>query len=451
MNARDPKLLQIIQGTPYGCREEDFIAVSYTSKHTLELECDRNRGYTVIGTGGRSRRKSIVRDEILTRVLRYARHNGLQRFWIDRECSPLEDDSEEKQVTMDSMDLLYRVNRHPIGLLPVILKTQPAVNHLQTLMMGHATVRDNEDEYPRLAYSTTSRVSLGIFDVLVHLHTDRWWTRAWTFQEEYLSSTSMRILIRCEPSLVARNRFGFVRGELCLNAAKFRTRATLFLLAFKWEANRKFAKKGATMLKKFGRYDIQYRSQHDARRRAMSPRIFADVQRKNLDRRFGRLPIIANSCNYAIRFIPQKVSEGNHDLELCLLTVHLLNGELLRDSRDIKKLPAEIDITNYMRYISFNKFDPPITKRRLSYLKACRLHRVSLQQAGVWTEGNIWVINDSLLPSKWPPCPQRSRKHHHIGLSNFQRDRLLQLADMLGILGAEGLASAIRKYISKLI
>jgi hypothetical protein len=214
MDAKDPKLLQTIQGTPYGCREEDFIAVSYTSKHTAELECDRNRGYTVIGTGGRSRRKSIVRDEILARVLRYARHNGLQRFWIDRVCSPLEDDSEEKQVTMDSMDHLYRVSRHPIGLLAVILKTQPEVNHLQTLMMGHATVRDNEDEYPSLAYSTTSRVSLGIFDVLVHLHTDRWWTRAWTFQEEYLSSTSMRILIRREPSLVARNRFGFVQGEL---------------------------------------------------------------------------------------------------------------------------------------------------------------------------------------------------------------------------------------------
>jgi hypothetical protein len=35
----------------------------------------------------------------------------------------------------------------------------------------------------------------------------------------------------------------------------------------------------------------------------------------------------------------------------------LLNGELLRNSWDIKKLPAEMDIANYMQYISFNKFD----------------------------------------------------------------------------------------------
>jgi hypothetical protein len=89
--------------------------VSYSLRHTPGLECGCDGGYTVVEAGGRSRRKSIVRDEVLTSVLRYARHNGLRRFWIDRECSPLEVDSEEEQITMDFMDLLYRENRHPIG------------------------------------------------------------------------------------------------------------------------------------------------------------------------------------------------------------------------------------------------------------------------------------------------------------------------------------------------
>jgi hypothetical protein len=164
---------------------------------------------------------------------------------------------------------------------------------------------------------------------------------------------------------------------------EFRTQATLNLLAFKWEAHRRFAKKCATMLKTFGRYDKQNRFQHDAKKKAMSPRIFTDMQRRNVDTEFDRLPIIANSCNSAIRFVSQKISKEKHDLDLCLLTMALLNGELLRDSRDIKKLPAEMDITNYMQYMTFNKFDPPVTKRRLSYLKACRLHSISLQRAGI--------------------------------------------------------------------
>ena len=71
------------------------------------------------------------------------------------------------------MDLLYRTSRHPIGLLAVILETQTEVNYLQSLILGRAIIRGSEDEYPRLRYSTTSYESLGIFNVLVHLHTDR--------------------------------------------------------------------------------------------------------------------------------------------------------------------------------------------------------------------------------------------------------------------------------------
>jgi hypothetical protein len=124
------EVLQIKRGIPDGYEYDGFIAMPYTSKHTPGLECGRSRGYTMIEAGGESRRQSIVRDEVLTRGLRYARHNGIRRFWTDRECSHLEDDAEEKQVTMNSMDLLYRGSRHPIGLLAVILKTQPEVNDL---------------------------------------------------------------------------------------------------------------------------------------------------------------------------------------------------------------------------------------------------------------------------------------------------------------------------------
>jgi hypothetical protein len=441
-----PKTLQIKQGIPSGYDGGGFIAVSYSSEHTPGLECDCNGRYTIIGPSEEYVRRSKVRDVVLCRILRYAKHKNLRRFWIGKECSP-EEESSEKQTTMDSMDLLYRTSRHPIGLFAVILETQSEVNYLQSLMKGHAIVRGSEDEYPRLAYSTTSHVSSGIFDVLVRIHTDRWWTRAWIFQEEYLSSTHMQILIRREPGLVARHRFGSVQGEICLNAVEFRTQAALFLLAFRWEAHRNFAKKCATMLKTFGRYNIQYRFQQDAKRKAMSTRIFADMQRRNVGRPFDRLPIIANSCNYAIRSVSQEMFKANHDLRLCMLTMNLLNGELLRDSRDIKKLPAEMNITNYMQYITFNKFDPPVTKRRLSYLKACWLHQVSLRKAGIWTKGILWVINETLLPSQWPNLPQRSRKHLQTGLRNFQRDRLLQLADMLNTSGAEGLAFAIRKYL----
>jgi hypothetical protein len=110
-------------------------------------------------------------------------------------------------------------------------------------------------------------------EVLVHLYQDRWRTRAWIFQEIYLSSTAMRILIRRKRGILARHKFGFLQGEICLNAVDFRKQATLFLLASKRESQRGRAKKRSRMLKRFGRYEIQYHFQHDARKKAMSPRI----------------------------------------------------------------------------------------------------------------------------------------------------------------------------------
>jgi hypothetical protein len=80
---------------------------------------------------------------------------------------------------------------------------------------------------------------------------------------------------------------------------------------------------------------------------------------------------------------------SGHDSKLCLLTMYLLNGELFRNSQDIKKLPAKMATTNYMQYVSLNKFYPLVVKKRLFYLKACLPHKVSLLQAELLTEGNL--------------------------------------------------------------
>jgi hypothetical protein len=84
-------------------------------------------------------------------------------FWIDKECSP-EEDSDEEQTTMDSMDLLYRRSKHSIGLLAVIPETQDEVNYLQTLMIGDMVVRYCKDDYPRLACPAGPCASLGVFE-----------------------------------------------------------------------------------------------------------------------------------------------------------------------------------------------------------------------------------------------------------------------------------------------
>jgi hypothetical protein len=172
------------------------------------------------------------------------------------------------------------------------------------------------------------------------------------------------------------------------------------------------------------------------------------MQRRGLESPFDRLPIVANSCNYAIRLVSRDMLKSGHSVEPCLLTMYLLNGEIMRNYRHIRKLPMEMDISNYMQYISFNKFDPPVKKRHLSYLKACRLHHVSLHPKGLLTKGFLWHITGTLLPTKWAPYLRNSWKNHDFGLNDFQRDRIFQLASVLRKPRCWTLAAEIERHLA---
>ena len=64
-NANHPKVLQIRRGLPYGHKDDNFIAVSYSSEYTPGLECRRHGGYTIMSGSGTYVRQSKVRDDIL--------------------------------------------------------------------------------------------------------------------------------------------------------------------------------------------------------------------------------------------------------------------------------------------------------------------------------------------------------------------------------------------------
>jgi hypothetical protein len=86
-NTNHPEVLQIKRGIPNGYKDNNCIAVSYSSEHMLGLEFGRHGGYTIMSGSGTYIRRSKVRNDILYRVLRYARHRNVCLFWIDKECS----------------------------------------------------------------------------------------------------------------------------------------------------------------------------------------------------------------------------------------------------------------------------------------------------------------------------------------------------------------------------
>ncbi|KAK6431493.1 hypothetical protein LTR95_012347, partial [Oleoguttula sp. CCFEE 5521] len=358
--------LEIWKKRPDSPETGKYVAVSYCWDPTPGLESNQAGEYSIKDARGSHFRYSKARDNVLTRTIRYARCKNVSRLWIDGECIP-QVESEEKRTALDSMDLVYSRSKYPVGLLATFIETQDEANILQDLLDGEFSNQSNVDDYPILTHPRHSKISIAVFNLLERLHGDRWWTRAWIFQEEYLSSTAMHILARCRPGIAIERKFGILRGEICFNAAKFREQATLFLLAFKRGNQPKQLRKCAKMLKRFGKYSVLYHFQHGTRRKAMSPRIIADVQPKGLRDEYDRLPILAKSCNYGIRMSPPRQAIGGYIFGLWLLAMYLLNGKLLRRPRDVEKVPTEMDVCNHLQYISFDHFDPPVQAKQLSY------------------------------------------------------------------------------------
>lgn len=397
----------------------DYIAVSHCWEPSVGLDRIESGKYGVKDTGGRYSRQTKVRDELLNRVIRYARSVKVTRIWIDQECI-IQEDEEAKSIAMDSMDLVYKCSNWPIGLLSVMLQSQQEVDVLQNLLRGVFVLRDCDRRFPRLSDDGTCNVDAALA-ILELLYGDRWWDRAWIFQEEYLSATAMDILVRHARGLKIQDDFSVSHGELCFSAATFRHEATLFLLACKQESSPAVSQSCARMLKRFGRYELLYRFQQDAIGKAMSARIFADIQRRALKSSYDRLPIAANSCDYAIRLHPRSMSGSGHSVGFCLLALYLLNGEILRDAGKITILPTEMDLCNYLQYISFNRFDPPVRKKHLTYLKESRLHQVYLTDQGVATFGHLWKIKAVVRTRGWLSRWPQLRRRRRWGLDAVQR------------------------------
>lgn len=111
--------------------------------------------------------------------------------------------------------------------------------------------------------------------------------------------------------------------------------------------------------------------------------------------------------------------------------MYLLNGELVDNTNAFTEIPNEPIGLGYIHDISFNRFDPPVGDKQLTWLKSCRLHDVSLSRQGISTKGHLWKICNIMHTREWPKPPRWSRKRTANGLNDFQRDCLNQLAGEL--------------------
>ena len=171
-------------------------------------------------------------DIVLDRILNFKVSNPdylHTPFWIDKICIN-QDATDEKEIAVHSMDLVYQYSGREVvtdglerrvgcslGLLFVEIKTVVELTILRRLL--DSKIAENIDNEPRLLVSIEEAVS--ILDLIEMILSDNWWRRAWIFQEEFLASRHMILLLPCPLDRTGLfenedgvDRFGKTAGEI---------------------------------------------------------------------------------------------------------------------------------------------------------------------------------------------------------------------------------------------
>ncbi|KAK1857136.1 hypothetical protein CCHR01_00210 [Colletotrichum chrysophilum] len=443
--------------------KSDYVAVSWTW-NAAQDEDPRFGGFNVETSLKDDFQPSGVRDKVFERIRHYtsAQPGHLKYVWIDQHCI-VQEEGPEKTQGMQAMDLVYGLSGHPISLLARRINSKENVRLLADILEGvfitHMT-GSAEFRLSPLAVSS-SQILRDAMDLLEAITSDLWWSRAWTFQEKYLSESKMKLLIPHSPDLGIEKEkrhkkkvFGTTGGELCIKSIDFHRQVTQLCLACKKERPN-LAASADRILGKASNYEILLRdTAPDAQyltRWSQSPRIIKDIEPRESKYCSDRLAIIANCCQYSIRLDDVKLRRGDHSVSLALLALYLLNGEMIKNEpldREQKQECLQKTVSSFIEDESFDGFCPPHSKKPLLFNKGCRFNNVVLTPRGMLTKGHLWKLH-LRFQAPIEQFPSRKDDRTPLARQDYVLWRLSQLQHVLELLGYTPIAKEVAKFIDK--
>ncbi|KAF4453785.1 hypothetical protein F53441_3611 [Fusarium austroafricanum] len=362
-----------------------YVALSYTWKPPPEDSNAPSEGYWVEDIQTGKKEPSTVRDIVFTRMRRYMNRVDAKYLWIDKHC--IQQEGEPKQIGIQAMDRVYSLSEHPVALLSRRIKTMNQLYLLDEIL--------SEDLVSARANLDRVREA---FRLLHYITSDTWFSRAWTFQENYRANSSMTLLITHSMGLNYNERFQqFVclDGELYINSATFHEQATKLCLAYSNPQLR--IQHRANILSRAQRYAVTLQGDDGSAPSSMSPTIIEDISKREIEKGWDRLAIIANCCQYTKRVNSDKLHHSNASLSLSLLALCLMNGEILSNHPegeiDVESARA-MPITEFLKKHFFYGLEAPWPEAKLTFNKSCRFSNIVLSEEGVKTKGYLWQLDD---------------------------------------------------------
>ncbi|KAK1973625.1 hypothetical protein LZ30DRAFT_742975 [Colletotrichum cereale] len=164
----------------------------------------------------------------------------------------------------------------------------------------------------------------------------------------------------------------------------------------------------------------------------MFPSIINDLSHRGVEEPWDRLAITANCCQYSRRLDTTDLRQKTASLSLSILTMCLINGEILDNSNSGVPLAPEMTVSTYLETQYLQSFAAPELQHDLTYRKGCRFMDVELDALGIKTRGHIWELGKTIHTSRFsaslPWFPRWRSRHMQLPLDECRR--LVQLCNV---------------------
>ena len=295
-------------------------------------------------------RKNRAPDQVIDRAVQFARKRGLRMIWLDQECLP-QDNSEEQELGIQAMDMVYQRAYCSLGLFESVLHHQSYLNAIASVLDWGMNDGRLLTKPPGLSRQAVARDLVSFLELLGN---DQWNTRAWILQESFAADKRMMILLKTddhiqfvapgrvlEPPQIIAGIFNCNMNDLqrliqisrrFLLPQKKYTAAQIYETASFEERRAENALAKLEMLQpraaKVGSW-TNFAHVKGGGRKTCNATVALTFLRTRLNYRpADRLAILANLCGYEIRLNTVNLETRFQSLSICLLTLAIVNGDL---------------------------------------------------------------------------------------------------------------------------
>lgn len=286
-------------------------------------------------------RRNKCPDLVLHRAIQYARKRECPYIWIDQECINQED-KEDVEKHLKIMHRVYRESHWPIAILSVQL---PDVDTVKAARNEFEGMFDDDDP------STTVLKMKQRADAHEIIAKDRWFSRAWVFQERSCAKRLVLLLPPCKGSdgqPLATEDYQVDYSENLDPFSRFSPLRFCFLQVIKfkpWKDSKNFveANSASENMEVQKRYDPAYSL-------SIASRTFHKLKDCGCSLVSDRLTILGNICDLDCKLLSNRLRDPKYSYNTCAFALFVANNPFSRKRR-----------AGFIKELCQTCFDDPLT------------------------------------------------------------------------------------------